>query len=92
MQQEQQADKRRRVAVASNVRHQLLVLQTRICRQLSRTTPSSLTSWRVRIPSLLPRASRLPLKVVSFNMHGFHQGQSVVGELAKHSKSDLFLI
>ena len=30
-----------------------------------------------------PRVSRLPLKVVSFNMHGFRQGQSVV---------DLFLL
>jgi len=48
------------------------------------------------IPSLstmaAPRVSRLPLKVVSFNMHGFHQGQSVVDDLAKHSKPDLFLL
>ena len=48
------------------------------------------------IPSLsmmaAPRVSRLPLKVVSFNMHGFRQGQSVVDDLAKHSKPDLFLL
>jgi len=39
-----------------------------------------------------PQVDLLPLKVVSYNMHGFHQGQSTVSDLITDYKPELFLL
>jgi len=40
----------------------------------------------------VPHVNRSLLKAVSFNMHGFHQGFSVVDDLIKELNPDLFLL
>ena len=42
--------------------------------------------------SLISNSSRLQLKLVSFNMHGFNQGSSVLHELIDGESPDLFLL
>jgi len=40
----------------------------------------------------VPHVNRSVLKAVSLNMHGFHHGYSVVDDLIKELKPDLFLL
>ena len=61
----------------------------------SQMIPLLVTTWTVQKTRSLTMAvtrSNLCLKVVSFNMRGFHQGCSVIDDLISNNKPDLFML
>ena len=53
---------------------------------------SEFTDVSSKVAGLSNNVNDLSLKVVSFNLHGFHQGYPAVEELVKHIEPDLFLL